>query len=324
MMVLHLYKEQQVEHNFHLMISIEVNRSLQKQVNNKFKDNFSYLFHLEIPDDNEEIKSKISIPTIYRQTSISSLNHLENDTLRQKRPTTAIVRNQASVHISSRLNSAKISSDSLKKKSTLVNRIDSASNLPKQHHRTIGSETSTYSQTLYAGRPFSAVAPKQHRSNDSPCSIREAKGTASRYNKPEELFGLRPEELFAPEEHQPKILDQRTKNKTDENTRLKRNHLQKQQHFWQQDVDQIIELYNIHHTTNYRTTAVPPASIPLVIQTDTITDLPHGGRARRGSISKNVGTLLKPPINPKQSTLASLNLPRRNSITRPSIKLTNT
>ena len=147
-------------------------------------------------------------------------------------------------------------------------------------------------------------------------SIREAKGTASRYNKPEELFGVRPEELFAPEQRQPKILDQRSAG----NTRLKRP-----QHIWQQDVDHIIELYNIHHSANYRKSAVPPqSSIQVVTHSDTLTDAVPGGRARRMSISKNSSTNLKLPVNSKQPTFATLNIPRRNSISRPSTKLTNT
>ena len=147
-------------------------------------------------------------------------------------------------------------------------------------------------------------------------------------DKPEELFGLRPEEIFGAEEHQPKILDQRSLSKTSENKRLKRNQLQKQQHIWRQDVDKIIELYNIHHSTNYRTSAIPPPQSSItqtIVQTDTITDLPPGGRVRRGSISKNSATPIKPSVtNSKQSTFASLNIPRRNSITRQTIKLTNT
>ena len=214
-----------------------------------------------------------------------------DDTNKLQRPTTAVIRN-----LPSRLSSAK-------KKTLLINQIDS---LPKA---TAGADS--------LGRPISAVVHNSSRkSNDSLSSIREAKGAASRYNKPEELFGLRPEELFAPEQHQPKILDQHSIG----NTRLKR-----QQHIWQQDVDHIIELYNIHHSANYRKSAVPPQpSIQVTTHTDSLTDGVHGGRARRMSITKNSSANLKPPINSKQATFTTLNIPRRNSISRPSTKLTNT
>jgi hypothetical protein len=219
---------------------------------------------------------------------------------------------------------------STKKKSLLINRFDSASNLAKQSQSPNGSESSTYSQTIYAGRPISAVVQRSiPRSNDSACSIREAKGKACRFNKPEQLFGVRPEQLFASEEHQPKILDPRSTTKPNENERLKRNQFQKQQHMWQQDVDKVVELYNIHHSPNYRKSATLPSgtavpSTQAVTQTDTLTDLTQSGRIRRMSVTKNSSTNSKPATNPKQSTFALLNIPRRNSISRPSIKLNNT
>jgi hypothetical protein len=282
-------------------------------------------------DHNEEIKSKTSTPSIYRQTSNSTINHSEKN-MPIQRPKTSVIRNQTITDPSpSRLRSAKIKpthipSGSTKNKPLLINRIESSSNLPKQPQSIVGSVSSTYSQAIYAGRSISAVMNHSiPRSNNSSCSIHEAKGTATRYNKPEELFGFRPEELFAPpEQHQPKILDPRLTKKPNENTRLKRNQFQKEQHIWQQDVDQIIELYNIHYSPNYRKSAIQ-RSTQGVTQTDTINDLPQGGRARRMSITKTSSTNLKqPPTNPKQSTFALLNIPRRNSITRPSIKLTST
>ncbi|CAF5156661.1 unnamed protein product, partial [Rotaria sp. Silwood1] len=122
------------------------------------------------------------------------------------------------------------------------------------------------------------------------------------------------------EQYQPKILDQHSAIRTNDNTRSKRNQLQKQQHIWQNDVDKILDLYNVHHCANYRKSAIPPST---TAQIDTISDSTNNGRARRMSISKNSSTNLKQPINPKQSTFASLSFPRRNSISRPSIKLTN-
>ncbi|CAF2694634.1 unnamed protein product [Rotaria sp. Silwood2] len=282
-------------------------------------------------NDNEETKSKIRVPTIYPHTSNSTLNHSEHNTSRIKNKfqnsTTSIINNQTYVNSStSHINSAKIKpthilSASTKKKPVLIDQFDSVSNIPKHHYSIIGSDSSTYSQSMYAGRPISAIVHHSNsKSNDSSCSIREATGVTCRYNKPEELFGLRPEELFAPEQYQPKILDQHSAIKTNENTRLKRNQLQKQQHIWQNDVDKILDLYNVHHCTNYRKSAIPPST---TTQTDTTSDSINNGRPRRMSITKNSSTNVKQPTNPKQSTFASLNIPRRNSISRPSIKLTN-
>ncbi|CAF3729652.1 unnamed protein product, partial [Rotaria sp. Silwood1] len=282
-------------------------------------------------NDNEEIKSKISMPTIYPQTSSSTLNHSENSGSRIKNKfqnsTTSFIRNQTYINSSaSHINSAKtqpthISSASTKKKPLLTDQFDSVSNIPKHNYSLMGSDSSTYSQSMYAGRPISAIVHHSNsKSNDSSCSIREATGATCRYNKPEELFGLRPEELFAPEQYQPKILDQHSAIRTNDNTRSKRNQLQKQQHIWQNDVDKILDLYNVHHCANYRKSAIPPST---TAQIDTISDSTNNGRARRMSISKNSSTNLKQPINPKQSTFASLSFPRRNSISRPSIKLTN-
>lgn len=292
---------------------------------NKSKSNF-------LKNDNEETKSKISIPTIYRQTSNSTLNQSEIINKFQ-RPKTAIIQNQTYINPPpSRLSTEKVKSTPMPSASTKKKsyRIDSISNLSKQPFQsTIGSASSNYSQTIYAGRSISAAV---HRSvpqtNDTSCSIREAKGKSNRYNKPEELFGIRPEELFAPEQqHQPKILDQRSTTKPNENTRLKRNQFQTQQHIWQQDVDKIIELYNVHHCSNYRKSAVPPTSnltTQAFTQQDTLNDLSQSGRVRRMSTSKNTSTNLKSSTNPKQPTFTVLNMPRRNSVSRPPIKLTNT
>lgn len=287
-------------------------------------------------NDSEEMKLKMSTPTIYQQTSNLTLNQSDNNTSttitpKSQRPKTAIVRNRVYVNPPpSRLSSAKIkllnppSASTIKKKPLLMNRIESGSN----HHRQQRNSSPTESESsVYVVRPISAVV---HRSiprttNDSACSIREAKGAASRFNKPEELFGLRPEELFASEQHQPKILDPRTANKSTDNSRLKRNQLQKQQqHIWQQDMDKIIELYNIHHSANYRKSAAPPSLTPPVIQTETLTDVSPHARVRQMSVTKNSTTNTKSTNNSKQSTFAVLNIPRQNSTARPPIKLTNT
>jgi hypothetical protein len=286
--------------------------------------------------DPEEMKLKLSTATIYQQTSNSTLNQSDNNTSatitpKFQRPKTAIVRHQVYVNPPpSPLSSPKIKITnaplvSPKKKPLLINRIESASNIHRQQQNslTIESESSEYSQAIYATRPITAAV---HRSiprttNDSVGSIREAKGTASRYNKPEELFGLRPEELFASEQHQPKILDPRSANKPTDNQRLKRNQLQK--HIWQQDVDKIIELYNIHHSANYRKSAAPPPLTPPVIQIETLRDASPNPRVRQMSVTKTSTTNTKSTTNPKQSTYAVLNVPRQNSVTRPPIKLTN-
>jgi hypothetical protein len=138
----------------------------------------------------------------------------------------------------------------------------------------------------------------------------------SRYNKPEELFGLKPEELFGQTDYQPKIINQR---KITDNIRSNR-----QAYNWQDDVDKLVDLYNIHHSLNYRKTVIPPPHVN--IQSDTTTDLIPPGKARRLSIPKHSPNIsrARSPTHPKQSTFVSLNIPRRNSISqRPSIKLTN-
>ena len=238
-----------------------------------------------------------------------------------QRPRTAhITRHQSSVNATgypSRLSSPKTSK--LEKNS----RPNSASFLlpNKPQNSNPSSDTPiTYSQTLFQGRPLSAIlqnahrqAPN-HRTMDPSCTIREAKGAASRYNNPEELFGLKPEELFSTDNPQPRIIQSRLQNST---TRFK-------QHIWKNDVDKLVDLYNIHHSSNYRPTAVPPPSI--IIQSDTSNDVIPSGRIRRVSVQKNSSNILRSrsPTHSKQSTLASLNISRRNSIhQRAAIKLTN-
>jgi hypothetical protein len=286
---------------------------------------------------NDETKNKTSLPTTYRQASDSSLNQIEQTVSllyespraqnKLQRPKTAVIpRNLTSVNavgVPSRLSTPKTpavtSYKKIKKKPLLINRPNSASFIPKQHHANLTSEASTYSQTLYAGRPLSAVLqnhqrhPPVQRTVDSSCSIREAKGATSRFNKPEELFGLKPAELFGLTEHQPKLMNHRQLNH--------KTHSQQQQPVWRQEVDHLVDLYNIHHSSNYRPTAVPPPPSQLPGPAETTTDVLHNGRPRGMSISKNASRL---PTNPKQSTFATLNIPRRNSFSRHSaIKLTN-
>jgi hypothetical protein len=295
--------------------------------------------HLSNEHSQDEIKSKSN-----HQTSNSTINYLEpavslvyessRMNTQFQRPKTAVInRNQTSanaVGIPSRLSSPKIQPISnykkSQKKSSLINRPHSASYIPKQQTSNLISEATTYSQTLYDGRPLSAVLQGHHRhpsvqrTIDSSCTIREAKGVTNRYNKPEELFGLKPAELFGSTEHQPKINNH---HKTSDNIRSKCYNFEKQQYIWQQDVNKLVDLYNIHHSSNYRKTAVPPTP-QIIIQSHTTSDSSHIGKNRRMSGTKHPSNNSRLPTNPKLSTLASLNILRRNSVNRrPSIKLTN-
>lgn len=294
---------------------------------------------------NSETKSK----TFDRQPSNSTLNCAEpsfsmfqGTTQTQnklQRPKTAtITRNQTSVNAvgaPSRLSSAKMaptpSPKKTRKKSATINRPKSASVVVKSQQQqqqapTLISDASSYSQTLYAGRPLSAALqnhqrhPPLQRTIDSSCSIREAKGPTSRYNKPEELFGIKPEDLFGLQNYQPKIIDN---HKSNDHARLKRYNMHRQQHVWQEDVHKLVDLFNIHHSSNYRPSAKPPP--PVVVEEDTITDLTPTVRFRRLSISKNPLNNSRSSLNPKHSTFAALNIPRRNSIShRTAIKVANT
>ena len=266
----------------------------------------------------------------YIEPTVSILYESPRTKSKVQRPKTAVIsRNITSVNavgIPSRLSSPK----NLPRKSILTKRPNSASVIPK--HSTLTSEATTYSQTLYQGRPLSAVLHSQHRhppaqrTVDSACTIREAKGATSRYNKPEELFGLKPEELFGlkPEElfgqidYQPRIINR--------HQTMNNKFSPRPTHIWQDDVDKLVDLYNIHHSSNYRKPAVPPPPVRVNIQSDALGDLVQPGKARRTSISKHSSTISqsRSSVYQKQSTLASLNIPRRNSINRrSSIKLTN-
>ena len=265
------------------------------------------------------------------ERSNSTLNYIEPvvsllyespraKTVPQRPKTVLVTRNLTSVNavgIPSRLSSPK----SPYKRSATATRPNSASVIPRQRHRTLSSDTTAYSQTLYNGRPLSAVLQGSHRhppaqrTVDSSCTIREAKGVASRYNKPETLFGLKPAELFGQE---PKIINQR---QPMDNARPYR-----QAYNWQDDVDKLVDLYSIHHSANYRKPFVPPPP-QIIVHSDNPSDfVQSSGKARRGSVTKhppNISRARSPP-HPKQSTFVSLNIPRRSSITqRPSLKLTN-
>ncbi|CAF3321550.1 unnamed protein product [Rotaria socialis] len=321
-----------------------LNKSTSSHQNSCFIQKTTSKTQLSIDDlnstkfNNEGTKSKTNKSTTYVQTSHSTFNRSENTDSRTKsrflNSTTSMLNNQTFIHSStSQASSSKIKATAVlstpsKTKLSSNNHLDSVKNHPRHPFSFVGSDSSTYSQTLYAGRSVSAIVQQSNaKSNDSSCSIHEAKERTCRYNKPEELFGLRPEELFAPEQHQPKIIDQNSSINTNETARLKRNQLQKQQYMWQHDVDKIINLYNVHHCANYRKPATqPPPTIPAtqtVAQSEANGESTTNGRSRRGSITKHNATNLKSSNYSKQSLNTSLNIPRRNSISRPSIKLTN-
>lgn len=286
------------------------------------------------PNKSKDQQEKTSIPVLYRQSSHSSVNHWENDafvTTIQKlpRPKTAIARNQRYTNPPpSRLSSARIkpintSPFDTRKKAVAIDHMGSPSNIPRPPVPSINS--SKASESSHSTHPISSLAQRSiPRVNDISSSIREVKGTASRFNKPEQLFGLRPEELFAFEDYQPKILDPRTLTIPDENTRFKRTHFQRQQHIWQQDVDKIIELYNIHHSSSYRKSVVPPAPSQPTPPTDSLMESSQTGRSQRSSSNKPSTANAKSSSNSKKETFAVVNVPRRNSVTRSSMKLTNT
>jgi hypothetical protein len=293
-------------------------------------------------DENHDVKSKLSFATVQKQMSNSTLNHFEenlahlHDSPRSKqakqvRVRTAIVRPPTStnaVGVPSRLSSVKspssTSQPTRKKKSLLVQRASSASTTSKQQPSNIPVEISTYSQTLYAGRPLSAAVLHHPlpvaQASDSSCSIREARGPTRRYNNPEEVFGLKPEQLFgSQEQHVPRLMSQR---QTRGETRSKRSQRPRQAFAWQDDVDKLVDLYNIHHSSTYRTTVVPPLSSTHVEPTDIVPDLIQITRSRKAAASRNSSSSGR---TPKLSTLASLQIPRRNSITqRQSIKVAHT
>ncbi|CAF0982734.1 unnamed protein product [Didymodactylos carnosus] len=187
-------------------------------------------------------------------------------------------------------------------------------------HNNLSSDK-TYSQMLYAGRPISAVLHTSATRTPTPldnCTIREAKPNTL-YNNPEELFGLNPKDLFGTH-IQPVIVSKTTPKDSDsERNRMKRN-FHKQQHLWKQDIDKIIDLYNIHHSSTYRPTV-------LFVPKPTADNEPKSGllSTRRNSImgSTTKKLLQRNPPRSKISTLAQLNLTRRSSVVNrpPTIKV---
>lgn len=313
--------------------------ALVNEIQTSVLDQRSQVYFGETDDPNQFARTSPRMQLLIQQhgtidpKSNSSLNYIEPaisvlyESPRAKsklqRPKTVVIsRNQNSVNavgIPSRLSSPKIPP----RRSLLLNRPNSASVPPKPHYSHITSETTTYSQTLYNGRPLSAVLHSQHprhppaqRTIDSSCTIREAKGAASRYNNPEELFGLKPEELFGRSDHQPKIINSRKPFDLSRTTNNRSNYV------WQDDVDKLIDLYNVHHSSNYKKPAVPPPP-PINPPVDQITDLPQSGKNRATPLNKH-SSRIRSPTSGKQSTFSTITIPRRNSISqRPTMKLTN-
>ena len=162
-------------------------------------------------------------------------------------------------------------------------------------------------------RPVADPPTRPSHPLESMSSIREARGASSRYNKPEDFFGLRPEELFGFDEHVPQMIDHR---KAVDSTRLKRPNLRQQIYNWHDDVNQLVDLYSIHHSSNYRVSAVPPLSSTLTaIQISAIDASVPTSKLRKVPASKN-------PKAPRTSTLSSYNILRRTPVTqRPAMKL---
>lgn len=255
---------------------------------------------------NDEVKSKHSNSTVYRQNFHSTLTQVEADPSRtnNRKPSQSPVNHRPTPARLPIPNGKGVGS--AKKKPSTNDRYRSASN----SSRPLDSDSSTLVQSVL-GRYRSAV-PRYH---DSSFTIQEAKGPTSRYNQPEELFGLRPAELFGTDEHQPKILDPRSNQH-----RAKRppNHL------WQQDLDQVLNLYNVHQSPNYRRSAHPPHSTisSQVAANDTSVDSGQNGRHRRGSITKTpAANHSKMSLQSRPSIVPPTNFPRRNSISRPATKI---
>ena len=291
------------------------------------------IVHSKILDDDDQQEFETNGET--RPIRNDENHSMKRVKLKLQRPKTAAARPPTStnaVGAPSRLSSAKTSpthqSSHSKAKTTLNQRVQSATNIEKPLSY-VPSEISNYSRTLYAGRPLSA-AVAQHQSHtstpqtDYSCSIREARGAASRYNNPEELFGLKPEQLFSKEEHIPKLMGSRSTNLNDSPRRFRRL---KPSYIWQDDVDKLVDLYTIHQSSNYRPKATPPAIPVQPTLTGTSSEPPiemiqlsKSGRSSAGA--KNAPSTQR---SMKLSTLASLNIPRRSSVAqRSTIKTSHT
>ena len=311
----HYQQQQQKQHKHKDRTSPRIQLLIQQKFPTKFNSTFiqhtTSKAQLSIDDmnkmklnfikiDNDDAKSKSSIPTIYRQVSTSTLNQSDYQPFTRQRAKTAVVRKEVYINpppsrLSNHTIKATPSRSSAKKKSVIIKQSNSPSH----------SASSTHSQSTRISRAKSAVV---HRSNDSECSIREAKGTAARFNKPEDLFGVRPEQLFAPEQqqYQPKIFDSRSTNKTDESTRLKRQNL------------------------SYRKSAMlPPPTIvtqlPSSLQpasNEILTESSYNMRSRGPTIAKTTHHAhAKPHSVSKQPVSGLLNNPQRNPSTRASMKI---
>jgi len=265
---------------------------------------------------NDRTKSKTNSSIIRRQTFDSPINHYEPTAsfvfepsrikTKLQRPQTAfgtrLKISDTIVDIPSHLNSRKLRPSSsykkTRKKSIPTNRPQSASFISNQQHSNLTFESSTYSKTLFAGRPLSAVLQNHHRRSpvqqivDPSCSIREAKGAASRYNNPEELFGIKPQELFGTSENQSKKIHYlKTTDK----------------YMYQQDVDKLVNLYAMQHTSSYRPTVIPQLKLPA----NTTVSSKQSERHRKMSSSKGSVSSTRTSTNTRLSTLASLNISRR-------------
>ncbi|UJR15515.1 hypothetical protein I4U23_002455 [Adineta vaga] len=208
----------------------------------------------------------------------------------------------------------------MKKKSTTNNRPKSAAFTFKPQYSNMTFESSTYSKTLYTGRPLSAVLQNHHCRSpvqhivDPSCSIREVTGVAaaSRYNNPVELFGIKPEELFGSPDNTAKSI-------THHDTQLKRSNTQ-QQYMYQQEIDKFADLYAIQHTFSYRPSVKPP-----VKPRGNTSDLKSNDKNRKTSTSKNSMNSSRASTTLKPSTLAILNINRRFSeYRRPTVKTVHT
>lgn len=176
---------------------------------------------------------------------------------------------------------------------------------------------------------------------DSSLSIREAKHRNSRYCQPEILFGIRPEQLFADEHHQPKIIDNRSSmNPSEISSGLKRPSKQKNIYTWQNDYEPLTALYSIQQSSNYRKTAVPPPTFVHSVSTSHNSSHhdhssvhgqhnghPHGHNHSHGHGNENGGHKRNPAAKhssqSKHTPVAPPQLSNRQSVRRASVKVSH-
>ena len=275
---------------------------------------------LQTSEDPEDVPSKLPTPEACEYVPKVTVHHFGREssaatTKKLARSATVSIQLPVPMRVSSRVSSAKTPATlraavpSAKKRSIFVDPTDALSSISKGQSSVVGSDVTSNYQTIQAGRSLTAVAQSQPsaRYTDSPCSIREAKGPKNPYNMPEQLFGLKPSELFGGADHQPKILDHYSPTSASNGVLLQRSQSRRQSHLWQKDMSQIIDLYNIHHCPNYRAAAPLPET-----ELDGIHDLNNGGKLRNASLSRTSSIASK----------TSTTMPRRNSISRPSNKST--